>query len=183
MSRPSFRIAALAACCAALAACGDAPLPDVQAMREPDLAFLTQVAPPGAEPGSCWGKVTRPAIIETVTDQVLVQPAQINSDGTVVSPAIYKTDTRQAIVREREDTWFETPCAEVMTVEFIQSVQRALAARGLYAGPISGEMDPRTRKAVRRFQKPEGLDSGILSLAAARRLGLAEVERPEPDSE
>jgi peptidoglycan hydrolase-like protein with peptidoglycan-binding domain len=39
-------------------------------------------------------------------------------------------------------------------------------------------MDARTRAAVRAYQKPEGLDSGILSLAAARRLGLVAVERP-----
>ena len=177
MSRHPFRIAALAALPAFLAACSDANLPDVQALSEPDLAFLTQVAPPGAKPGTCWGKTTQPAIIETVTEQVLVQPTQLNADGSVASPAIYKTETRQAIVQEREDSWFETPCPNTMTPEFNQSVQRALQARGLYTGPISGEMDARTRAAVRRFQKPSGLDSGILSLASARSLGLAAVER------
>lgn len=182
MSRAPFRIAALAAFPALVAACSDATQPDVQAMREPDLAFLTQVAPPGAEPGTCWSKTIRPAVIETVTEQTLVQPAQVTPDGAVVSPAIYKTETRQAIVQEREDTWFETPCPDTMTVEFIQSVQRALAARKLYKGPISGVMDARTRTAVRRFQRPNGLDSGILSLASARQLGLAQVARPEADT-
>ncbi|WP_366111415.1 peptidoglycan-binding domain-containing protein [Aestuariivita sp.] len=154
------------------------PVPDVAALREPDLAFLTQVAPPGAEPGTCWGKTTTPAIIETVTEQVMLQPAEVSTDGTVLQPAIYKTETRQAIVRERKETWFQTPCPTDMTPEFIRSVQRALAARDVYSGAISGEMDARTRAAVRRFQKPQGLDSGILSLAAARQLGLAEI-RPE----
>nr|WP_290559092.1 peptidoglycan-binding domain-containing protein [Aestuariivita sp.] len=153
-------------------------MPDVAALREPDLAFLTQVAPPGAEPGTCWGKTTTPAIIETVTEQVMLQPAEVSTDGTVLQPAIYKTETRQAIVRERKETWFQTPCPTDMTPEFIRSVQRALAARDVYSGAISGEMDARTRAAVRRFQKPQGLDSGILSLAAARQLGLAEI-RPE----
>ena len=59
---------------------------------------------------------------------------------------------------------------------FIASLQRALGARDLYRGKISGEMDNRTRASVRRFQKPQGLDSGILSLAAARKLGLVAVK-------
>ncbi|MCE8007928.1 MAG: hypothetical protein HEP69_13120 [Aestuariivita sp.] len=108
----------------------------------------------------------------------MLQPAEVSTDGTVLQPAIYKTETRQAIVRERKETWFQTPCPTDMTPEFIRSVQRALAARDVYSGAISGEMDARTRAAVRRFQKPQGLDSGILSLAAARQLGLAEI-RPE----
>jgi peptidoglycan hydrolase-like protein with peptidoglycan-binding domain len=40
-------------------------------------------------------------------------------------------------------------------------------------------MDNRTRAAVRRFQKPQGLDSGILSLAAARKLGLVAIKLDE----
>ena len=179
MSRYSHRPAALAVLIAALAGCSAAPVPDVQALREPDLAFMTQVAPPGAEPGTCWGKTTSPAVIETVTEQILLQPAQVSVDGTVITPAIYKTETQQRIVRERKETWFETPCPADMTPEFIASVQRALTVRDLYSGAISGEMDARTRAAVRRFQSPQGLDSGILSLAAARRLGLAEVALPE----
>jgi peptidoglycan hydrolase-like protein with peptidoglycan-binding domain len=66
-----------------------------------------------------------------------------------------------------------------MTPEFVASVQRALKVRALYRGPISGQMDSRTRAAIRAFQAPDGLDSGILSLDAARKLGLVAVERPE----
>jgi Putative peptidoglycan binding domain len=99
------------------------------------------------------------------------------SDGSVTQPAVYKTETRQEIVRERRETWFLTPCQADMTPEFIASVQRALVARGLYRGNISGEMDAATRAAVRRYQKPQGLNSGILSTAAARKLGLVAVEK------
>jgi hypothetical protein len=166
-----------AALIALLAAC--VPPPEMAALTEPDVATQTQIAPPGAAPGTCWGKSVTPAVIETVTDQILLQPAEISADGTVLNPAIYKTETRQAIVRERRETWFETPCADVMTPGFIAAVQRALAARALYRGAANGEMDARTRAAVRRFQKPQGLDSGILSLAAARQLGLVVFEEPE----
>lgn len=144
---------------------------------EPGLVQTLAEAPPGAAAGTCWGKVVTPAVIETVTDQIMMQPAEVLDDGSVVTPAVYKTETRQAIVQERRVTWFETPCAADLTPEFVSNVQRALAARDVYRGPVNGHMDARTRAAVRRYQVAEGLDSGILSLAAARRLGLVAVAR------
>ncbi|MCU9839994.1 peptidoglycan-binding protein [Ruegeria sp. WL0004] len=160
---------------AGLSACGGA-LRYIEAGAAPEVSRSPAGAPPGAAPGTCWGKHVTPAIIETVTHQVLMQPAEVQTDGTVLRPAIYKTETRQQIVRERKETWFETPCQQDMTPEFVASVQRALAARGMYRGAVTGEMDNRTRAAIRRFQKPQGLDSGILSLAAARNLGLVAVQ-------
>jgi len=158
-----------------LSACASVPS-DLGGLGEPEVTRLNQAAPPGADPNTCWGKNVTPAIIETVTHQVMLQPAQVMSDGTIAQPAVYKTETSQEIVRQRQEFWFQTPCAGAMTPEFTASVQRALKARGLYRGEITGEMDAQTRAAVRRFQKPEGLDSGILSLAAARKLGLVAVE-------
>lgn len=160
-------------CAVALAGCA---APDIGVLGEPELALRSEAAPPGSDPGSCWGKNVSPAVIETVTHQVMMQPAQVQADGTVIQPAIYKTETRQAIVEERRETWFETPCPDVLTDEFVSSLQRALAARGHYRGTVTGEMDARTRAAVRRYQEPQGLDSGILSLAAARRLGLVAID-------
>jgi hypothetical protein len=161
----------------AMTACNTTlPVPDIS--PEPPLTRTLEQAPPGAAPGTCWGKHTRPAVIETVTQQIMLQPAQITSDGKVIQPAIYKTETQQRIVQERKDTWFQAPCPDVQTPEFVSSVQRALAARGLYRGAITGEMDSPTRAAIRKYQKAQGLDSGILSTAAARKLGLIAIERP-----
>jgi Putative peptidoglycan binding domain len=159
---------------AGLSACVQSA-PDLGALGEPGVTRLNQAAPPGAKQGTCWGKNVTPAIIQTVTHQILVQPAEVRVDGTVTQPAIYKTETLQDIVRERREFWFQTPCEAAQTPEFIASVQRALKVRGLYRGPVNGRMDARTRAAVRRYQKPQGLDSGILSLAAARKLGLVAV--------
>jgi len=170
--RPTLYATALSV----LAACTTTP-PNLGGLGEPEVTRLSQVAPPGAAPGTCWGKNVTPAIIETVTNQVMLQPAEVMSDGRVTQPAIFKTETRQEIVRERRETWFLTPCAAQMTPEFIASVQRALGARGMYRGAVSGEMDATTRAAVRRYQKPQGLNSGILSLAAARKMGLVALER------
>lgn len=71
-----------------------------------------------------------------------------------------------------EERMFAVPCPAVLTPQLWASVQRALAARGLYAGPITGTPDAATAEAVRRFQAPLGLDSATLSLDGARHLGL-----------
>ncbi|MGH1354382.1 MAG: peptidoglycan-binding domain-containing protein [Thalassovita sp.] len=171
---PAFSVLAMvtmAACNAAL------PLPDMS--PEPQVTRTIEQAPPGAAPGTCWGKHTTPAVIETVTQQIMLQPAQVTTDGHVIQPAIYKTETQQRIIRERKETWFQTPCPDLQSPDFIASVQRALSARGLYKGPVTGQMDGPTRAAIRKYQKPQGLDSGILSTAAARKLGLIAIERPD----
>jgi hypothetical protein len=71
-----------------------------------------------------------------------------------------------------EDRLFAVPCPGSMTPVLWSSVQRALAVRGLYSGPITGTPDAATGEAVRRFQAPLGLDSPVLSLDGARHLGL-----------
>jgi hypothetical protein len=147
-------------------------------VSEPALVTRLEEAPPGAAPGTCWGKTVTPAVIETVTEQVQTAPPEVDNSGRVIRPARYVTETRQAIIEERKTTWFEVPCAEMQTPDFTASVQRALAARGVYRGAVTGQMDARTRAAIRRYQAARGLDSGILSLETARDLGLVAVERP-----
>ncbi len=164
-----------AALCVASCDAPDAPI--TRAAVEPDLLELTATAPPGAPPGTCWGKTVEPAVTKTVVMDVLVQPAQISSTGEVQNPPIYRKETQQQILKPKLESWFQTPCAEDLTPGFVASVQRALAARGHYTGQITGLMDARTRAAVRAYQAPEGLDSGILSVGAAQKMGLWTVAR------
>ena len=154
----------------ALAACQ--PLPGV-VTPPPDLAE----APPGAPPGTCWGKQVSPAVIETVTEQVQTAPPVTAPDGRTVTPARYTTATRQVIVEERRTRWIETPCPDAQPPDFIASLQRALIARALHTGPVTGRMDARTRSAIRRYQSERGLDSDILALETARALGLVALPR------
>jgi hypothetical protein len=120
-----------------------------------------------------------PAIVETVTEQVLVQPPQISTTGSVNYPATYRTETRQEIVRERTELWFETLCEDLLSPDFIETLQRALAARGFYSAQTTGVIDRNTRRAILAYQTSEDLHSDVLSLAAARRLGLSELPRNE----
>lgn len=162
----------MAALC--VAAC-DAQLVTSNAVG-PQLTQVIDAPPPGADPAACWGKTVSKATIETVNNKILIQPAQVSSDGRIQAPPVYRNETRQEVIVPRQERWFETPCAADLTPEFIASVQRALLARDYYAGPISGVMDMRTRRAVRRYQVSQGLDSSILSIAAARKLGLWAID-------
>ncbi|NNE51986.1 MAG: peptidoglycan-binding protein [Sulfitobacter sp.] len=142
-------------------------------LLEPGVFTPTRDGPEGAPPGTCWGRTVTPAVIETVSTQVQVKPAKVNSDGSIAKLPEFRTEERQRIVKQRVDSWFETPCAEVQTEEFLASLQRALQARGYYAGLVNGRLDPVTRAAVQRFQVDNGgPDSSLLALATARMLGL-----------
>lgn len=167
-------LSALALTCA-LSACAENGTVTSAANIDP-ISLAT--APPGAAPGTCWGKTVTPAVVETVTRKVQLQPAQVSSDGRVQAPPIYKTETRQEVVTPRRESWYEIICDADITPEFVASVQRALEARGFYRGPITGEIDMRTRAAIGRYQQSEGLDSKVLSIAAARKLGLIAVTTP-----
>jgi len=140
----------------------------------PEIVRLNgQPGPPQARPGECWASSVSPAVIETVTEQVLVSEEQRDAAGVVIAPARYQTRTQQRMVQEREEIWFRTPCPAEQTVAFIASLQRALKARGLYHEAVTGEMNAETAEAIRRFQAERGLDSPVLSQGAARELGLS----------
>ncbi|MBU2992875.1 peptidoglycan-binding domain-containing protein [Octadecabacter sp. 1_MG-2023] len=130
--------------------------------------------------GTCFARDTTPAVIETVTEQIMVQPAVVRSDGSVEQPAAFRTVTRQRILRERREVEFETPCGHVQTPEFIASVQRALVARGYYRGTITGAIDTRTVSAIERFQTDQNdVHTGVLTLKTARSLGLVALPRDQ----
>lgn len=135
------------------------------------------LAPPGAPGGTCWGKIPTPAVIETVTERVQVTPARTNPDGSIATLPVYRTENRQRIVEPRRDRWFETLCPPAFTVEFVSTLQRALQARGLYDGPITGNMDTLTRRAVMAVQTADGLPADVLSIKTARELGIVAVPR------
>lgn len=180
MKRTSFRAApALLGLLAVLSAC--APTDPGQMVTRADFGdeqIITDftLGPPGARPGACYGKDVTPATVERVTEHRLLTEARIGPEGTIIAPATYETVTESRIVDGHEAIYFETPCPPRWTPDFIASIQRALGARGLYAGAASGTLDEATRKAIRRFQIGEGLNSAILSTRSARKLGLVEID-------
>ena len=135
---------------------------------------LTHLPPSKAPPGGgCWASDTTPAVIETITEHAQIRPEQRDAAGNVTTQAEFKTTTAQRLVQDRKTVWFPAPCAAQKTVTFIASLQRALKARGHYIGAVTGVFDNATGEALRQFQAERGLDSAVLSLEAARALGLA----------
>ncbi len=124
---------------------------------------------PTAPKGACWASDETPAVIETVIEQIAEAAAPDRDAG-------YRTETRQEIVQPREKIWFRTPCDAALSPDVVATLQRALAARGLYNAPSTGVLDPATRSAIRAFQLPRGLNSDRLSLAAARELGVVAAD-------
>lgn len=161
-----------------LAACQSSGVPEAPGRADlaQDLVRLTEPGPPQGPEGACWASDVTPMVIETETSTVMVSAEQRGPDGALLAPAVFRSETRQNIVQEREEVWFRSPCPAEMTPDFIASLQRALKARGLYLLPLSGQMDAPTRAALRRFQADRGLESDRLALSAARELGLVTAD-------
>ena len=152
MLRLAFPLIAVAV----LAGCQTAPEADVARAAQAPAEALS------ATEGACWATDRVPAVTQTVFVEV---PGQ-----TGLQP-------REQVLRPAEDRLFAVPCPGVIDADLVASLQRALSARGLYAGPVTGTLDEATAAAVRRYQAPQGLDSGLLSLDAAQQLGLVAIPR------
>ncbi len=80
--------------------------------------------------GRCFAKDISPAVIETVTLQEIETEAVRDETGAIIRPALFRTVTRQQILRERADIRFETVCPQNYTAERVSTLQRALKAHG-----------------------------------------------------
>jgi len=178
MYRPDRRAGLALASALILAACANAPDSETTRADLGDEVVITDftLGPPGARPGACYGKDVTPAVIEQVSEKILVAEPEFGPEGNIITPAKYEERTTQQLVTGREEIYFETPCPPRWTPDFIASVQRALKARGIYKGAVSGDLDQATRQAIRSFQLQTGLNSGILSTENARALGLVEID-------
>ncbi|WP_158964399.1 peptidoglycan-binding domain-containing protein [Chachezhania sediminis] len=129
----------------------------------------------GDGPDACTATYSRPEVTKTVTEQKLVRAARPARGNRPAQPAEYRTESREEIVQTAETRDIAVPCPDQLTPEVIQTLQRALTARGLYSGPVNGTMGPMTRSAVQAYQRSTGLDWDVLTLKAAQNLGLVTV--------
>lgn len=153
------------------------PAPVTEDLSREGLPYGKGGTPPAQPEGACWDHDTIPAVIETVTQTVLAQAEERDATGRITRPASYDSIAHQRMVHERETLWLRTPCPGDLTPDTIATLQRALKARGYFTAPLTGVMDAPTRVAVRRYQADHGLDTPILTLTAARALGLVPVDR------
>jgi len=159
-------------CSVLLVACGTPDAPDVSRLAERSGVITL----PDPDTGMCRANDVTPAVIETITERYVVQPAIYTADGRVSAPAKYRTESRPVIIQERTEQQFDALCEADLTPDYVSNLQRALTVRGFYNGPINGALNWRTRRAVRLYQQDQGIDSAILSLKTARQLGLTAIE-------
>lgn len=124
-------------------------------------------------------KVIEPAVTEwvdlpprTVTRKVkkLVTPA---SERRVPTPAKQIEVVHRDIQTTGHVEWRPILCEDNLTPALVREVQRALAGKGFYAGPIDGRLGGGTDRAIRQFQTIEELPSGPLSAQTLQALGVS----------
>jgi hypothetical protein len=151
-----------------LAGCGDGGARAPSGAGD-SLAAALSTTEPAQPAGTCWHQADLPAVLETVTERALLEGG--------AGPAVVTSESRQRVVRDRQQVWFRVPCAEDQGARFVASLQRALKARGLYGGAVTAVADAETARAVRRYQAARGLDSDVLSWLAAQQMGLVPGDR------
>lgn len=152
-----FRSLSALALVTLFAACQtSAPQPEVRRAATDEQRLNTVPA------DACWATDRVPAVTET-------QFVETGADGARAP--------QEVVLHPAEERLFAVPCPAQMDGDFTETLQRALQARGLYTGAITGELDAQTGDAVRRFQAPQGLNSAILSLEGAQQLGLVTLPR------
>ncbi len=116
---------------------------------------------------------TVPAEYRTVTKTVLKTPAATRE---IAIPAEYKTLTKTVLVKKGGFTeWREVLCGSSSSSSYIGSVrqvQSALKTRGYDPGPIDGVMGSKTRAALLKYQKDNGLPEGQLDVETLKSLGV-----------
>ena len=97
-----------------------------------------------------------------------VRVAELSTEGRVILPAQYRTETRQVIIQERREQQFDALCEADLTPDFVMNLQRALSARGFYKGPASGELNWRTSNVA-----PTGTAKKTKKKVAISRIGVS----------
>ncbi|MEL6753613.1 MAG: peptidoglycan-binding domain-containing protein [Pseudomonadota bacterium] len=63
------------------------------------------------------------------------------------------------------------------SADAIRRIQAELAVKGFNPGPVDGVMGPRTERALRTFQRDQGLVEGLLTVETLSRLGISVQRR------
>jgi len=110
-----------------------------------------------------------PAVYKTVQIREMVEPATVQRK---VIPETYQNITKRVKVSDSELRWQESVCKQSMNQVKRSGVQSALKEAGFNPGPIDGIFGWRTRAALERYQRSNGLSSGALTKETLASLGL-----------
>ena len=110
-----------------------------------------------------------PAVYKTIKVKELLEPATIK---TTTIPEKYATIQKKVLVSDAELKWQRVMCKSSMNRVNIKNIQKALKAEGFNPGPIDGIMGWRTKSALNKFQKSNGLSAGELTQNTLEALGV-----------
>ena len=113
--------------------------------------------------------ISIPAVYKTVKVKELVEAASVTRTPL---PEAYKTVQKRVKIADSELKWQEVACKSAITRVNIKGVQKALKNSGFNPGPIDGIMGWRTKAALHKFQKSNGLSTGALTQETLATLGL-----------
>ncbi len=113
--------------------------------------------------------VTIPAKYKIVKVRELVEPASVKR---TTIPEQYRTVQKKVQISDASLKWQPVLCKSSATKVNIKSVQESLKASGFNPGPIDGIMGWRTKAALNKFQKSNGLSTGALTQETLSALGL-----------
>ncbi|MEM1215655.1 MAG: peptidoglycan-binding domain-containing protein [Bacteroidota bacterium] len=92
---------------------------------------------------------------------------------TMEIPAVTSTVTKTRVTKAGGfSEWKEVLCPNEATSATIRQIQQALANRGYDPGPVDNVMGAKTKAALTKFQRDNGLPVGGLNLDTLRKLGL-----------
>ena len=102
--------------------------------------------------------------------QKLASPAAVN---VIDVPAQNTTISKRQLVKAGGfSEWREVVCSGDVTSDLVRQVQKALAAKGYDPGPADNSMGPKTKDALMKYQKDNGLPSGQLDFETLKSLGI-----------
>lgn len=157
-----------------LAGCaGPAPDPSAPPPDSPTLVLDDNITTD--DTGRCFARTRGATRTEVISDLIEVEPEIKDRNGVIQRPAVFRTVTRPRTVAVGDGTPFQIVCPQILTPDFVSTLQRALIVRRAYAGPVNGRYDAATSAAVAAFQQARGIDSPLLAIAVARDLGIVAV--------
>ena len=114
-------------------------------------------------------RVVVPAKYKVIKVKELVSEAKVKRS---TQPEEYRSVQKRVQVSDAEIKWQPVACQASMTKVNISSVQKSLKQAGINPGPIDGIMGKRTKSALHKFQKKNGLTHGALTKETLSALGL-----------
>jgi hypothetical protein len=110
-----------------------------------------------------------PGVYKTVKVRELAEPASVKRS---LIPERYQTITKKVKVSDAELKWQSVLCKTNMSKPNIRGVQKALKKAGINPGPIDGIFGWRTRAALEKYQRANGLSTGALTKETLNSLSL-----------